>query len=133
MVHRRVPQISRMFFRVWLAPAEFMPVVGSNVRTDELAVGGYFAGISRGGILSARKKYWKIFRVSRRHVRVHEGMYIEHPSVREQRKLLAIKADEGSEEELPVKEVPSIEELRPPSKQQEAAVKSGMGSGVWRQ
>jgi hypothetical protein len=52
--------------------------------------------------------------------------------VREQRKLLAIKVDEGSEEELPVKAVPmhSIEELRPPSKQQEAAVKSGMGSGV---
>ena len=131
MVHRRAPQISRMFFRVWLAPAEFMPVVGSNVRTDELTVGGYFAGISGGGILIARKKDWKIFRVSRRHVRVHEGMYIEHPSVREQRKLLAIKVDEGSDqEELPVKAVPSIEELRPPSKQQEAAVKSGMGSGV---
>jgi hypothetical protein len=58
-------------------------------------------------------------------------MYIEHPSVREQRKLLAIKVDEGSDqEELPVKAVPSIEELRPPSKQQGAAVKSGMGSGV---
>ena len=52
-------------------------MVGSNVRTDELTVGGYFAGISGGGILIARKKDWKIFRVSRRHVRVHEGMYIE--------------------------------------------------------
>jgi hypothetical protein len=61
MVHRRVPQISRMFFRVWLAPAEFMPVVGSNVRTDELTAGGYFAGMSGGGILIARKKDWKIF------------------------------------------------------------------------
>jgi hypothetical protein len=53
-----------------------MPVVGSNVRTYELAVGGYFAGISGGGILIARKKDWKIFRASRRHMRRHEGMYI---------------------------------------------------------
>jgi hypothetical protein len=45
--------------------------------------------------------------------------------------LLAIKVDEGSEEELPVKAVPSIEELRPPSKQQEAAVKSGIGTTTW--
>jgi hypothetical protein len=52
-----------MFFRVWLAPAEFVPKEGSNVRTDELTAGGYayFAGVDGGGILVARKKDWIFF------------------------------------------------------------------------
>ena len=58
------------------------------------------------------------------YVRVHEGTYIEHPSVREQRKLLAVKGD-NDDEEIPLRAVPSIGELRHPSKQQEASSKRG--------
>jgi hypothetical protein len=128
MVNRRAPQINRMFFRVWMAPAEFVPKESSNVRTDELTVDGYFAGVEGGSVLVARKRDWKVFRVSRRHVRVHEGSYIEHPSVREQRKLLAI--EEEGEQEVPVSAVPSIRSLRLPTKQQEAGAAKDMGHGV---
>ena len=50
-----------------------VPKEGSNVRTYELTADGYFAGVDGGGVLVARKKDWKVFRVSRRHARVHEG------------------------------------------------------------
>ena len=53
---------------------------------------------------------------------MHEGTYIEHPSVREQRKLLAVKGD-NDDEEIPLRAVPSIGELRHPSKQQELQVR----------
>jgi hypothetical protein len=40
-----------------------VPKEGSNVRTYELTADGYFAGVDGGGVLVARKKDWKYFRV----------------------------------------------------------------------
>ena len=131
MVNKRVPNMRNMYFKVFGAPTNFLPKTQSNVRTDALTVEGYFVGVARPGVLVARAEDWKVFRVSRRRLRVHEGIHIEHPSVRAHRKLLveeeAVKAEEDTRDVPMV--VPSIKSLRLPTDKQVDSV-NDLGEGV---
>lgn len=112
LIHHRVPDIDRMYIKVFGAPLQFRPLNQSPVKIEERTVDGWFLGLDAPSVLVERASDGKLMRISPKRVRVHEGMYCTHPYVSLDHLKYMVTLDDGDEHEIP-SSVPSIKVLKP--------------------
>jgi hypothetical protein len=117
IIHLRVPDMNKMYLKVWGCPVQFKPLITSNVKMDERTIDGYFLGVDPPSVLvdriGADGKY-KLMRISPKKVRCHEGMYCKSTfvSMDRLRDLVTLEGEDNDDLIMP-SSVPSIKVLKP--------------------